>query len=147
MSVPSAWDDGKPRWKQRGQAVVERMERKKNTKAAEEAEKRKVRLRDKGCRWPRCTHAKDGVRLEVAHVLNKGMGGDKGVRSTADQMILLCYLHHQGPESLHSTDLAIYPESVTAGTDGPVTFWKEDGDGQRFMVARELAVGGPYARD
>jgi hypothetical protein len=137
VSLPSAWDDGKPRWKERGKAVLDRIERKATVKAAEAAEKRKVCARDKTCRWPRC---KPKSRLECAHVVSKGLGGDKGTRSTADQMIQLCYLHHQGPVSLHSGDLRIDMDT-SQGTDGPVSFWQKDEDGVFFMVAREVSIG------
>ena len=135
----------KPVPKQRGAAVLERLEKRKVTKSAEEAEKRKVRQRDRVCRWPRCQHVKDDVRLEVSHLVSKGMGGDKGIRSTADQMVLLCYLHHQGPESLHSADLFIEAETER-GSDGALAFWKLDADGRRFLVAREIAPF-TYERD
>lgn len=145
-SLPSAWDDGRPRFKERGRAVLERVERRKLTKAAEEAEKRKVRLRDRGCRWPGCTHQKDGIRLEVAHVVSKAAGGDHGIRSTVEQMILICYLHHQGPESLHSKDLQIEPLTAR-GTDGPVSFWRRDEKGDFYLWKAELQPGGPYEKD
>ena len=94
---------------QKGVAVIARKDRQKAIKAFEEAEKRKVRLRDKQCRWPECAYCRSyNTRLEVAHLNDKGMGGDHGERSTADQMILLCWLRHQGPISLHSGGLPDY---------------------------------------
>lgn len=130
-------------WKQRGAAVLEKLEKRKAVKSAEDAEKRKVRLRDKTCRWPHC---KPETRLEVAHVVSKGMGGDKGGnRSAAHQLILLCFLCHQGPISLHSGDRKVEP-LTEAGTDGACIFWQQDEQGVWFVVAQEIQPF-VYARD
>lgn len=51
------------------------------------------------------------------------MGGDGGTRSSANQMVLLCVLRHQGAESLHSGDLRIEP-LTGLGTSGPCEFWR-----------------------
>jgi hypothetical protein len=58
----------------------------------------------------------------------------------SDAMIQLCYLHHQGPVSLHSGDLRIELDTPK-GTDGPVSFWQKDADEKWFMVAREVSIG------
>ncbi len=104
----------------------ERAEKKAAVKKHELSEKAKVRKRDKTCRWPACPCAKLGIRLEVAHLENKAMGGDpQQIRTQAAKMILLCHTVHQGPLSLHSGDRKIEP-LTTAGTSGPCRFW-EDG--------------------
>lgn len=101
---------------------MERRERRKAVDAFEDAEKRKVRLRDGFCRWPACDYCRRfAPQTEVAHLKAKGRGGDHGVRSTAAQMILLCRLRHQGPISLHSGDCRISP-LTSRGTDGPCIF-------------------------
>jgi len=110
----------------KGSALIARRQRQKAIKAHEEAEKRKVRQRDVVCRWPGCTNCRDyKPRLEVAHLDDKGMGGDHGNRTSADRMILLCFLTHQGPRSLHSGDLRIEP-LTEQGTDGPCMFLASD---------------------
>ena len=135
---PYAWNPSGPNFKVRGAAVEERVSRKKHVKAAEKDEKAKVRARDKTCRWPGC---KPETRLEVAHLHDKGMGGDKGTRSTADQMVLLCYRCHQGRVSLHSGDKRIDMDTPQ-GADGPLSFWiKAIHNGHWFMWAREVSPG------
>lgn len=110
----------------KGTHLIERREKRKAIEALEEQEKRQVRLRDGECRWARsvgdcyCRRYKN-ITLHVAHVNDKGMGGDHGVRSTADQMILLCALRHQGEISLHTGRARITPVT-DRGTDGPCKF-------------------------
>lgn len=134
---PYAWNPNSTNFKVRGAAVEAKLAKRAAVKSAEKDEKAKVKARDVSCRWPRC---KPKTRLECAHVVDKGMGGDKGVRSLASNLILLCYQHHQGKVSLHSGDLEIIPDT-DKGTDGPVSFWQKDEDGKLFMVAREVSVG------
>ena len=108
----------------KGSALIARREKRKHLDALEDAEKHTVRIRDRmQCRWPGCEYCRryKSLTLHCAHIHDKGMGGDHGVRSTADQMILLCSLRHEGPISLHSGDCRITP--ITAqGTNGPCRF-------------------------
>lgn len=129
-----------PNWKPaKGTALIERRERRKEVEAFEDAEKRKVRLREGGvCRWARatgdcyCLRYKN-ITLHVAHLNDKGMGGDHGLRSTADQMALICSLRHEGERSLHSGDCRIVP-LTDRGTNGPCKF--EEQDEQRGWTVR-----------
>ena len=123
-------------------------DRRKAVVAYEEAEKRLVRIRDKGCRWPHCENCRTyKPPLEVAHVVAKGMGGDHGIKSSADQMMLLDRLSHQGGlDSVEQHGRRIEP-LTPAGTNGPCAFYRQDADGREYTVAVELAVGGPYQRD
>jgi hypothetical protein len=127
----------------KGSAFKERKTRAKAVKAFEDAEKAKVRKRDVKCRWPHCENCRRWTpRLEVAHIVAKGMGGDKGQRSTADQMILLDHLTHQGAGGLEQHGLRIEPMDARRGTNGPCIFWRTDPHtGEEYMVARERAVG------
>ncbi len=92
------------------------------TEKHERQQKALVRARDLGCRWPHCPCHRQSIRLEAAHVKAKGMGGDHGERSGASNMILLCYLAHQGPHSLHSGDRRVVPVDERRGTNGPCRF-------------------------
>jgi hypothetical protein len=117
----------------KGSALMERKDRRRAMDAFEDAEKCKVRLRDRECRWPGCDYCRTyKSRLEVAHLHDKGMGGDHGVRSTSDQMMLLCFLRHQGPVSLHSGDCRITP-LTDRGTDGPCKFEQQSESGWRVV--------------
>ena len=107
----------------KGSFLIERRERRKDVEAFEDAEKHKVRIRDRmQCRWPACEYCRryKNLTLHVAHIADKGMGGSPS-RNIASNMILLCSLRHEGPISLHSGDCKITP-ITTRGTDGPVMF-------------------------
>jgi hypothetical protein len=115
-------------WKPaKGTTLLERREKRQAYRRAEEAIKASVRQRDGSrCRVPGCMEQKHGVRLEVAHLDHKGRGGDKQlIRTRADRMLCLCFLHHQGAVSHHSRDLRIEPETA-AGTDGLCAFFVSD---------------------
>lgn len=149
MSGIFQWERGKPMPKPaKGAHWKASRDRRKAVDAYEDAEKHKVRLRDKGCRWPHCENCRTyKPRLEVAHLVPKGMGGDHGLTSSADQMILLDFLTHQGgADSQEHGGRRIEP-LTPAGTDGPCAFYRTDADGREYVVAVELAVGGPYERD
>lgn len=99
---------------------MERREKRKAVESFEDAEKHKVRIRDRmQCRWPACNYCRryKNLTLHVAHVQGKGRGGS----SLARNMILLCSLRHEWPISLHSGDCRISPLS-SRGTDGPCIF-------------------------
>lgn len=113
--------------------------------ADELAEKRKVRRRDKVCRFPLCGCRALKLRLEASHDFHKGMGSKNGV-SIAPLMVLLCVHRHQdGKISRHKGTLrSVYltPDQH----DGPVA-WLVDaasmgGKGGGWIeVARESAPG------
>jgi hypothetical protein len=110
----------KPNFKPaKGTALIERRTNRKDIVASEEREKAKVRRRDVKCIWPNCENCRSfKPRLEVAHGKAKGMGGDHGERSTADNMSLLDYLTHQGERSIHSGHKRIRP-LTKFGHNGP----------------------------
>lgn len=95
---------------------------------AEDEEKRKVRRRDRTCRFPLCGCHTLRLRLEVAHIDHKGMGGNpEGDRSTADRMVYLCVHRHQdGRVSFHKGTLQAKPLTPD-GFDGPVA-WRVDAE-------------------
>lgn len=107
----------------KGSGWLASKQRRREIVADERREKDAVRRRDHyQCRWPACEHAPLKPRLEVAHLDDKGMGGDHGLRTTRDRMLLLCFLHHQGAVSLHSGDLRIDARTA-AGADGCLDFY------------------------
>lgn len=124
----------------KGSATLERRSKRAAIRTHEQTEKAKVVKRDgaKVCRLvPNCPEKE---RFETAHLNDKGMGGDHGIRSTADQMIRACLFHHQGKWSLHSGDLRV--DCLTElGADGPVEVWGRDEHDQWFQVKRETSVG------
>ena len=126
---------------QKGTAILERRKTRAQIVAHEKEQKAKVVTRDgsKTCRLvPGC---QEREKFETAHVHDKGMGGDRGIRSTADQMVRACFFHHQGGWSLHSGDLRV--ELLTdAGTDGPIEVWGTDRErGGEYLVKREVRCG------
>jgi len=120
----------------KGSLAMERRVRMAKVSSHELAEKRKVRLRDRVCRWPFCSCKKWKLRLEVAHVVSKSLGGS----NDADNLILLCVSRHQGRPSLHSGDLKIEPQT-SAGTNGPVDFFSRDESGRWQVIASEKSIG------
>lgn len=111
-----------PNWKPaKGSGLIERKTRSKSIKASEEAEKDKVRKRDgHKCIWPDCENCRRyQPRIEVAHGKAKGMGGDHGERSTADNMSCLDFLTHQGERSIHSGHKRVRPLNKKLGHNGP----------------------------
>lgn len=123
----------------KGSLLLERHAKRKAIKAHEDAEKRAVRLRDRSCRWPGCDAPKS-ARLEVAHLDDKGMGGDHGERTSRDRMMLLCVFCHQGPHSLHSKTKRVEP-LTSYGTDGPCGFYELSESGDWVNVANERTIG------
>ncbi len=117
----------------KGERRMELLDKRRELRLAEEAAKDQVRIRDqRKCRVPGCRFLKQGWALHVAHLDDKGMGGDKQLlRTRVDRMLALCACHHQGPISLHSTDLRIIPET-SRGTRGPCRF--EVADEQKKWV-------------
>jgi hypothetical protein len=128
----------------KGSGLIERHTRRLEIRHHERVEKDKARKRDRrGCRWPFCEHKALKPRIEVAHLDDKGMGGDHSERTTADRLICLCFLHHQGAKSLHSGDLLIAPQTEL-GTDGPCMFIELK---PRYRSITETAVGIPERVD
>lgn len=130
----------------KGTARLEHRERRAAIKSHEAAEKAKVVKRDGAhyCRLvPGC---REKQWHETAHLDDKGMGGDHGLRSDASLMIRSCFFHHQGDWSLHSKDLWV--EYLTPQkAHGAIQVWsKHPETGQPYVVGTERAVG-VWARD
>lgn len=105
----------------------------------EQKEKTIVRKRDGAqyCRLvPNCS---EQGPFETAHIDDKGMGGDHGIRSTSDQMIRSCFYHHRGNWSLHSNDLRV--EFLTPdGANGPIQVLGRMSTGEWYVIGREKSV-------
>lgn len=104
----------------RGSGFIERKVRRQTVVSFEESEKAKVRRRDVRCIWPKCENCRQfKPRLEVAHGVAKGMGGDHGRRSSASNLSLLDFLTHQGERSIHSGHKRVRPLNKALGHNGP----------------------------
>ena len=136
----------------RVQRALRRIERDRD----EESEKRKVRQRDRGCRFPLCGCRRLRLALEVSHNEHKGSGGNPdGSRSTAPLMMQMCRERHRtNPFSVHNRAIAWEPVSKRDGADGPVKwlvdrrllrYYLEGGqrpaEAKLVEVVREIAVG------
>jgi hypothetical protein len=121
-------------------ALLERRQRRSEMKSFERDQKADVVARDGSHTCRLVPHCRERERFETAHINDKGMGGDHGLRSTADQMVRACFFHHQGKWSLHSGDLRV--EFLTdARANGPIEVWGKDEQGGEYLVGREAAVG------
>lgn len=124
----------------KGSLLEERRARRARIEADEKAAKAAVVRRDglHTCRLvPGCTERE---KHETAHIADKGMGGDHGVRSTTGNMIRACLFHHRGQWSLHSGDLRV--DCLTPlGADGAAEVWGKDSLGIWYLVKRETACG------
>ncbi len=105
----------------RGSAILARAADDAARKANEREVAALVKARDGfRCRWPE-KHVCRGGPLEAAHIRDKSL---RGPTSTANEISLCPWIHRRGPESIHSKDLKIEPETE-AGCDGPVSFHRQ----------------------
>lgn len=109
----------------KGTSRAERLERRAEIVRLENHAKLAAKVRDGyRCRVPGCTVNTQVYRIESAHLVTKGMGGDHGTHSHHRRdYVTACLYHHQGARSLHSGDLKALPLTSEAG-DGPVR-WLE----------------------
>lgn len=116
----------------KGVIATARAKKARTVTAGERANKAVVRQRDRVCRWPDCDCGElagfEWSRQEVAHLDDKGMGGDPTLlRSQPNAMIQLCRWQHQGPFGLHSGRAKV--ERLTPlGTDGPCEFYRRENE-------------------
>lgn len=124
----------------KGTALLKRRSARAAIKAHEAEQKALVVKRDgqKSCRL--VPHCSEREKFNTAHLDEKGMGGDHGIRTTADRMIRSCFWHHQGVWSLHSKDIRV--ECLTdQGTDGPIDVYARDECGEWYLLKHETACG------
>jgi hypothetical protein len=119
---------------QRGALVLKREDDAAEAAKIEKREKAKARKRDGRCRWPephKCRFA-----LESAHIKHASTGG----AMASENLVTLCgWLHRRGPETQQYGQLRIEKDTA-AGADGPLSFWRQNLDGNGYyLVARERA--------
>jgi hypothetical protein len=138
----------------RTKLTLERRRLQADVDREEELEKRKVRTRDRGCRFPLCGCKKFRLRLEVSHSEHKGTNGrdTKLELSIAALMVQLCVARHQHAAiSIHRHTLRHRWLDRRAKFNGPIA-WEVDVNGfpakgvakiaPRWVeVGREAAVG------
>jgi hypothetical protein len=104
----------------KGTAAKAKRARKRAELKAELAAKAAAKFRD-GFRCRHCHYPYSRVYIEAAHVDDKGMGGDHGLRSSSQaDYVTLCRMCHQGPRSVHSGHLEMVVGPMRG--DGEVRF-------------------------
>ena len=102
----------------KGTAAKARRARRRRVEIAEALAKLDAKARD-GYLCRRCGAFK--LSCEAAHIDDKGMGGDHGLRSSqAGDFLTLCADCHRGPFGLHSGRLRLVVGPQRG--DGPVVF-------------------------
>lgn len=138
----------------KGSFRLDRAKRRMARDRQERDAKAEARQRDRGCRFPACGCRSMGFALHVAHLEDKGMGGNpRGDRSTRDKLITLCAGRHLANRiSLHGGTLRIEPLTAR-GTDGPCKFLLKNGSLKPFEfkdewweVARERRISSTAIR-
>lgn len=121
----------------KGSALLASRARRAGRVAAEQKVMQEAKRRDgHQCRVPACEYRPKRLRIEAAHLVHRGMGGDpRGTRTTRAGLISLCVIHHA---EFDAGQLTILP-LTERGTDGPCSFTLED---TRF----ERTVGVPETR-
>lgn len=143
---PPRWNG--PQFKKPVSSKVERFKRRMDLKNKEDAEKQKVRRRDRYCRFPLCGCGTMKLRTDVSHSQHKGMGGNPaGDRSKAELMVLVCGARHK--DNVTSIDRGnLRWRALTArGSNGPIAWDVRSVNGDWFELARETAphVYGPFS--
>ncbi len=86
------------------------------------------------CRRPGCSTNLRLWRLEAAHLDDKGMGGDHGLRSAVPaDYVSLCVTCHCGPAGLHAKRLRAVPITPNGG-DGLIQWFRLSRDGEWIEI-------------
>lgn len=93
------------------------------------------------CRVPRCEHAPRSPRIEPAHYIHRGMGGNpSGDRTERALIVSLCFLHHADYDWKTNVDLEIEPQT-SAMFDGPCAYYFRAKGGEFVHYATEKVIG------
>lgn len=113
---------GAPKKPAKGTAAKAKRARRAAIERAEIKAKEAAKARDEWtCRRCRRSTLDLVETMEAAHIDDKGMGGDHGLRSSqASDYVTLCADCHRGPRSVHSGHVRIVVGPQRG--DGPVTF-------------------------
>lgn len=121
MTWPPRWTE--PQFKKPQSAKVDRFLRRTKRDAAEQVEKRKVRNRDKYCRFPLCGCGKMKLRTDVSHSQHKGMGGNPAEdRSKAHLMVLVCGARHKDNIAAIDRGNIRWRPLTARGSNGPIAW-------------------------
>ena len=117
---------------------AERAQKRAGIANAEDKKKRESKARDgHRCRWPRADHDTPGHkcigRLESAHRVAKGMGGDKdGSRTSTRDLLTVCvWIHQDSPDAIERKG-----RTWKGSADGPIAFVRRG-----KVIARERSIG------
>lgn len=119
----------------RGSHVLAREKKRAEYEKELDAAKKSAKLRDSfACRWPEL-HKCRGL-IEGAHLVDASLGGEP----VRQNIVCLCaWIHRKGPQSIHGKQLRIETET-DRGADGPLSFYREDGNGEWTCVGVETAI-------
>lgn len=126
---------------QRGQAVLDKEKKERETEDKEKEVRDAVRERDKKCRFP-LSHRCRGP-LEVIHIQDRSTGGPM---TSANTFLGCRWLHRAGPISIHGKDIEVRP-LTKRGADGAMAFYlKKPSETRRGefswqLIAKEVSPG------
>lgn len=124
-----------------GSAKVARGLKRLARKTKEDAIMRRVRVRDKYCRFPLCGCGKFKLRLDVAHSEHRGMGGNPSLDCTkTESMVLVCAARHRENQIALDRGTARWKPLSDLGADGCIAWEIEvtiGGQTSWMEVARE----------
>lgn len=129
----------------KGAALLASRERRAVHVRDEQREMQAAKRRDgHKCRWPSCAYAKRDLPIDACHLVHRGMGGDpKRTRTTRDQIWAACRIHH----GLYDRGEIDVQPLTSAGTDGPLAFYRRAGSGRLEHVATEVRIGVSVTRE
>lgn len=123
----------------RGTALLASRQRRAERTAHEQREMQAALRRDeRKCRVPRCEYATKKLRIEPAHMVHRGMGGDpSGERTTRATVISLCLVHH-GQYDHGEIDIVPLTEQEF---DGPCDWYVRNEWFEWELFASEKTIG------
>lgn len=115
-----------------GTAWLDSRKRRADRKAEEDKAMRDAKARDRHvCRFPACEYMPKKPRIDAAHSIHRGMGGNPdGDRTKRELLIAFCFIHHRQWD-LGEFDVEPLTDRIF---DGPVAFTRagESGTAEIF---------------